>query len=291
MGSTPFAELADLGQQLEQTSKRLEMAALLAGFLRRLAADEIPPAGRLMIGQVFPEWDERVLNISGQAVSRVVDGLTDASSVAQEEIAAQAIDGGERVRMLLERARRQSPQPPPLTILDVFRTLEEIATATGKGSRGRKETLLQGLLSRATPIEAKFLVKVIYQDMRHGVNEGIMLDAIARAAGIKPKLVRRAHQFWGDLGKVALVGLIKGGAGLKEAAPGVFRPLKPMLAQTAEGLAEAFEHFKGRLALEYKLDGARVQIHRRGDEVRIFSRRLTDVTASLPDVGEEIRKR
>jgi DNA ligase-1 len=182
--NTPFARIADLSQQLEETSKRLDMTALLADFLRGLSAEEVPPSVHLTIGQVFPEWDERVLSISGQAVSRVVDGLTDASPVVQEEIAAQALDGGERVRMLLERARRQPPQPPPLTILDVFRTLEDIATATGKGSRGRKETLLRGLLSRATPIEAKFLVKVIYQDMRHGV-----LLSIARG------VVNGPHEF------------------------------------------------------------------------------------------------
>ncbi len=290
MGDTPFARLAHLGQQLEQTSKRLELTALLADFLRGLSPEEIAPAVRLTIGQVFPEWDERALNVSWRAVETVVDALTDAPPAVRDEIFGQAVDGGEAVRMLLERTRRQPPHSPPLTILEVFHTFEEVAATGGKGARAGKEALLRALLERATPIEAKYLVKVISQEMRHGVNEGIMLDAIAQAAGIKARMVRRANQFWGDLGEVALVALTGGEAGLKRASIRLFRPLKPMLAQTAENLAEIFERYQGRVALEYKLDGARVQIHRRGDQVRIYSRQLADVTPSLPDVAAEVGK-
>jgi len=188
-----FAKLAQLGQQLEQTSKRLELAALLADFLRSLSPEEIPPTVRLTIGQVFPEWDGRALNVSWRAVETVIAELTDAPPALRDEVSAEAVDGGELVRMLLEQARRQPPHPPPLTILEVFRTFEEIAATGGKASRTRKEALLRGLLSRATPIEAKYLVKIIYQDMRHGVSEGLMLEAIAQAAGVKAKLVQQAN--------------------------------------------------------------------------------------------------
>jgi DNA ligase-1 len=289
MGNISFEKLADLGERLERTSKRLELSALLADFLRQLAPEEVPPAVRMIIGQVFPEWDGRALNLSWRAVDGVVTELIDAPPAVRDEIFSQAVDSGEAVRMLLERTRRQPPNPPPLTLLEVFHAFEEIAAMAGKGARARKEAALRGLLSRATPVEAKVLVKVIYQEMRHGVSEGIMLDAIAQAAGIKARPVRRANQFWGDLGEVALVTLSQGEAGLKGADVRLFRPLKPMLAGTAEGLAEAFERFEGQVALEYKLDGARVQIHRRGDEVHIYSRQLADVTASLPDVAAEIR--
>jgi DNA ligase-1 len=289
MGDTPFARLAQLGEQLEQTSKRRELAALLAEFLTELAPDEIPPAVRLTIGQIFPEWDGRALNVSWKAVTAVVDGLIDASPAVRDEVSAQAVDGGELVRLLLERARRQPPSPPPLTILEVFRAFEEIAGTAGRGSRARKAAFLRGLLERATPVEAKYLAKVIYQEMRHGVSEGIMLDGIAKAAGVKTGPVRRANQLWGDVGEVALVALTAGEAGLSKATVRPFRPIKPMLAQTAASLGEAFERYGGRVALEYKLDGARVQIHRRGDEVRIYSRHLADVTASLPDVVAEVR--
>jgi len=287
---TPFARLAHLGEQLERETKRRNLAALLAAFLKDLAPDEVPPAVRLVIGQVFPEWDARALNVSWQTVMAVVDGLIDAPPRVREEVAAQAVDGGEAVRLLLERARREPPTPPPLTVMEVFHTFEEIAEMAGKGSRARKEALLRGLLTRATPVEAKVLVKVIYQEMRHGVSEGLMLDGIARAAGVKRGLVTRANQLWGDLGDVARVALTEGEAGLGKATVRLFRPIKPMLAQTAESMDEVFTAYGGHLALEYKLDGARVQIHRQGDQVRIYSRHLADVTESLPDVVAQVRE-
>ncbi|UCC64584.1 MAG: hypothetical protein JSV36_05905, partial [Anaerolineae bacterium] len=151
MADTSFARLAELGEQLERTTKRGELAALLADFLSGLSPAEIPPAVRLTVGQVFPEWDGRALNVSWKAVMAVVDGLTDAPSAVRDEVSAQAVDGGEVVRLLLERARRQPPSPPPLTLLEVFQTFEEIAATTGRGSRARKQALLRGVLERATP--------------------------------------------------------------------------------------------------------------------------------------------
>jgi DNA ligase-1 len=290
MVDTPFARLAQLGEQLERTSKRRELATLLADFLQDLSPEEIPAAVRLTVGQVFPEWDERTLKVSWKAVMAVIDELTDAPSTLRDKVTAQAVDGGEVVRLLLEQARRAAPTPPPLTLLEVFCAFEEIAATAGRGSRAGKEALLRGLLTRATPVEAKYLAKVIYQEMRHGVSEGIMLEGIAKAARVKTRLARRANQLWGDLGEVALVALTQGEGGLKKAAVRLFRPIKPMLAQTGESLAEAFDRYEGRPALEYKLDGARVQVHRQGDEVRIYSRHLADVTASLPDVAAEVRE-
>ena len=291
MNDTPFAKLAHLGEQFERTSKRLELAALLADFLRTLSPLEIPPAVRLIIGQVFPEWDGRALNMSGKAVMAMIDELIDASPAVRSEVSGQAVDPGEAVRMLLARARRQPPSPPPLSLLEVFHILEEIAETVGKGSRARKSALLKGMLTRATPVEAKYLVKVIYGEVRHGVSEGILLDGIAKATGVKSRLVRRANQLWGDLGKVALTALTEEETGLKNAALRLFHPIKPMLAQTAENLAAASDACGGRMALEYKLDGARVQIHVQGDKVRIYSRQLSDVTASLPDVVAEVREK
>jgi DNA ligase-1 len=288
MSEILFSKLARLGEQLEGTTKRLELAELLAEFIRTLAPPEIPPAVRLIIGQVFPESEGKALNLSWSAVMEVIDELTAPQPTVSSEIRSQAVDGGEAVRMLFERARLTPPQTPPPTLLEVFQTLEQIAETAGKGSRARKAVLLRGLLERSTPIEAKYLTKVILQEMRHGVNEGILLDGIARAAGIQVKHIRRANQLWGDIGEVALAAMAGGKQALQQASIRVFRPIKPMLAQTAEDLAAAFEAWPGRLALEYKLDGARVQIHVRGDRVCIYSRQLNEVTDSLPDVAAEI---
>ncbi len=295
MSRAPFRRLAELSEQLEGESRRGELTSLLAGYLRELAAEELPAAVRLTIGQVFPEWDSRTLNVSWKSLMAVVDDLAVTSPQVRKQVWAQAEDGGQAVRLLFEQGQRHpsaaSGTAPPPTILDVYGALEAIAAAKGRGSKARKSELLRALFERASPVEAKTLAKVILQDMRHGVSEGIMLAAIAKASGIRLGIVSRANQLWGDLGEVALTALTQGEAPLRSATVRLFRPLKPMLAQTAESLAEAFERLGDRLALEHKLDGARVQIHRQGEKVRIYSRNLADVSSSLPDVVSDVQSK
>lgn len=288
--ATKFETLALLGEELEQTSGRLDKRKQIAHFLSELAVEEIPPGLRLLIGQVFPEWDERTLNLSWRAVFKVAASLANASETDWQQTFSEAVDAGEAVRLVLERFPDHTPEKPPLTILGVYESFEAIAETKGKGSRARKEELLASLMSRATPVEAKYLVKNVLREMRHGVSEGIVLDAIADAFAVKRQLVRRANMLLGDLGEVALTAMEKGDSGLRELQPRLFRPMKPMLAQPAKDLAEAFDHHEGQVALEYKLDGARVQIHKEGPAVRIFTRNLSDVTDSLPEIAQEVRE-
>ena len=289
MIETPFATLASLGERLERTKKRLELTALIAQFLRDLRNEEIAPGVRLLIGQVFPEWDERSLKVSWRAVSKILQNLTAPSKEDLAAIQAQAVDAGEWAQLLLEKARVEPQKGPPLPLLEVYSTFEEIAQAVGPGSRRRKEELLASLLWRATPVEAKYVVKNVLGEMRHGASEGIVLEAIAQAAEVPRKLVQRANMLCGDLGQVASLALTQGQPGLQEVKPQTFRPLKPMLAAMAEDVAQALQEYRGKTALEYKLDGARVQIHKEGEEVRIYSRNLSEVTDSLPEVVEQVR--
>ncbi|HUV72947.1 MAG TPA: ATP-dependent DNA ligase [Anaerolineae bacterium] len=288
MAQTSFETLASLGERLEKTSSRLQMRDMIAQFLRELASDELQPGVRLLLGQVFPEWDARTLNLSWRSVLKAITHLTEASDGEWQDVFDQAVDAGEAVRLLLERMGKTTPLSPSLNILEVYATLETIAEARGKGSRKQKEELLESLLSRANPLEAKYLVKNILREMRHGVSEGILLDAIAEASGAKQQTVRRANMFLGDLGEVALLALHEGQEGLEQTRPLLFRPLKPMLAQPVQHLREALEFHRGEIALEYKLDGARVQIHKDGPVVKIFTRNLSQVTASLPEVVDQV---
>jgi DNA ligase-1 len=288
--ATSFETLALLGEELEQTSGRLEMRAKIAQFLRELGVEEIPPGLRLLIGQVFPEWDDRTLNLSWRTLLKVAASLTTASEADWQQAFSETVDAGDAVRLVLDRFREEPAQQPALTILEVYTSFEAIAETKGKGSRARKEELLASLMSRASATEAKYLVKNVLREMRHGVSEGIVLDAIAEAFDTKKQLVRRANMLLGDLGEVALTAMKRGDAGLKEIHPRLFRPLKPMLAQPANSLEEAFEHHAGEVALEYKLDGARVQIHKDGPTVRIYTRNLSEVTNSLPEIIQEARE-
>ncbi len=260
MAPTLFTELAELCEALEATTKRKEKTMLLAEFLRRIDPEEVGAAVLLIVGSIFPEFDSRTLEVGWRTVKRV-------------------LKGGRQTTLVEE----------PLTIQRVHRTMEQIADASGPGSRRTKEGLLEGLISRADPKEVEVLVRIVFGEMRIGVNEGMMLEGIAEAAGVAPKHVRRALMLTGDLGEVAGIALTEGEEGLRNVGVKIFVPLKPMLAVMAYDISEVIKEYGGRTAFEYKFDGARIQIHRKGDQLRVFSRRLTDVTESLPDIVDLIR--
>jgi DNA ligase-1 len=174
--------------------------------------------------------------------------------------------------------------------MEVRRSLEAIAETTGSGSREKKERLIKSLLSLVSPLEAKYLVKIFIGEMRTGFHEGLMEQSISEAFQISLGTVQKASMILGDVGEVAAVAKTRGEEGLLRIGFEVFRPVKLMLAQRASDVEEALREHGGNTVFEYKLDGARVQIHKLGNEVRIFSRRLTDVTASLPEIIETVRK-
>jgi DNA ligase-1 len=184
-------------------------------------------------------------------------------------------------------ALRSLPQPaaePELTVVGVDATFTEIGGVAGKGSQGRRAELLAGLFAAATAGEQIFLRRLLGGELRQGALAGLMADAVAKAAGIPAAVVRRAAMLGGDLPAVAAAGLAGGAAALSEFTLRVGRPVGPMLAQTATAVPEALEKLGGTAIFEAKLDGARVQIHRSGDEVTVYTRSLDDVTARLPEV-------
>ncbi len=258
---TGFSELANMCERLTETPKRKEKVSMISEFLKGLRQDEVAPAVLLIAGYIFPESERKPLEISYASLSRL------------ENRPAQTT--------LFEK---------PLTILQVRDYFERIAQSTGKGSREVKERLLSTLLGSAGPIESKYIVKNIFGEMQIGVVEGLMIEAIAKASGATREEVRRASMFLGDLGEVADVAINKGVEELREVSISLFRPVKPMLAEMAYTVDEVLERLKGPVAFEYKFDGARVQIHKKGDRVRVFTRRLSEVTDSLMDIVELIKR-
>ena len=242
---------------MEATSKRTEKTQLISSFLEQIPIDEIQPSVLFLAGRAFPESDPRVLEISYSTISEVGKNL-----------------GQKR---LTEH---------PLTILEVYRTLGRIAETSGSRSREKKVSLLQTLLTQASPVEAEYLVRMMLGEMRIGAVEGVLLDAISSVSKVSKELVRRAHMLHGDIGDVARLAIEKGAYALDKLSIRLFVPVKPMLAQMADSINQVLiEHGDGT-AFEYKFDGARIQIHKNGDKIRIFSRRLTDVTNSIPEVVE-----
>ncbi|MGD8206997.1 MAG: ATP-dependent DNA ligase [Thiohalocapsa sp.] len=166
--------------------------------------------------------------------------------------------------------------------------LAEIAAVSGAGSRTRRERLLSSLFATATAEEQLFLARLILGELRQGALAGLVAEGIARAFSVSATSVRRGWMLRGDLAEVAEIAHAEGRAGLERLALALFRPLQPMLAQPAEDLADAFSRIV-RPILEYKLDGARVQVHKCAETVRIFSRQGNDVTVALPEIVEQVR--
>jgi DNA ligase-1 len=247
-----LADLAATSNALASTTRRTAKAERLADLLRRLAPDEIVPAVALLSGTL------RQGRIGlGPSVVRA------------------AMEGEHAVRA-------------ELTVGDVDRALERIAATSGAGSAGARRQALTDLLRKATSEEADWLARVMLGEVRQGALAGLMEDALARAVDLPAPEVRRAAMLAGDLGEVAHAALTEGRAGLARFRLEMFRPVMPMLASPAESLDEAIERL-GEARLEYKLDGARVQVHRKGDEVRVYSRLLNDVTVAVPELVEAVR--
>ncbi|KPL10083.1 hypothetical protein AMJ71_04495 [candidate division TA06 bacterium SM1_40] len=260
--ATPFSSFVDLCEKLTGTTKRNEKITLVSQFLRGLTPSELGPAARFIIGRPLAGLDDDTLDVNWQTLSRI-----EASGTRE---AGQGV--------------------PPLSISDVSERFSAIASCRGKGSQREREELLRGLFARATEAEARWLRHIIFGEMQHGVGEGVMVAAIARAADVKLALAKRAMMFVGDVGELARIGVIEGRSALEGIGLSVGHPIQPMLAQIAENVGTATEEHGGATALEYKFDGARVQIHVHAGGTRIFSRRLSDVTESLPDVVAAIAK-
>jgi DNA ligase-1 len=188
----------------------------------------------------------------------------------------------------LQGARREPAAEPGLALVDVDTALERLASTTGKRSAATRGALLRELFERVTAEEQDFLVRLITGELRQGALEGVMVEAVAKAAGLSAADVRHAAMATGNLTAVARSVIAEGVAGLASHAVRLFQPVRPMLAGTAANVEEVLARH-GRAAFETKFDGARIQVHRKGDEVRVFSRLMNDVTVAVPEVVEMVR--
>ncbi len=177
---------------------------------------------------------------------------------------------------------------PTLTLAEIDAVFDRVAQAAGPGSTRERAGLAGALLARATREEQDFLIRAVLGELRQGALEGLMADAVAKAAGLPAAEIRRAVMTQGDLGAVARVALTAGREGLAPLAVRLFRPVMPMRAQTAADTADALGRL-GRAAFEHKLDGARIQVHKDGADIRVYTRSLNEVTAALPEVTEAMR--
>jgi DNA ligase-1 len=246
-----LADVVSASKDVADTSSRSRKVAILAELLGRLDAREVP----LAVG--------------------VLSGVPRQGRVG---VGYSTVHG-------IERAPAGEAS---LTVGDLDRAIAEIQGATGSGSAARRRRILGELLGRATEGEADFIRRLLTRELRQGALGGVMVDAIARAAGVSGEIARRALMLSGDLMRTAEIAMTKGEEGLRAVGFEIFRPILPMLASTAENVAEAVASFE-RASVEWKLDGIRIQIHRRGEEVRIYTRNLNEISHALPGILDAVR--
>ena len=246
-----LAAVVDASDAVAATRKRSEKTAILATLLSRIS----PGEAVICVGLLSGEPRQGRVGIGWATVRDL--GISDA-------------DRG------------------TLTVAEVDEAITAVAGATGPGSAGVRRTLLADLMARATPAEGSFLRALLTGELRQGALAGVMADAIARAASVGTPAVRRALMLSGDLTRTAEIALSEGEAGLLAVGLELMRPVLPMLASPGASVADALQAFRCA-SVEHKLDGLRVQIHRRGDEVRVFSRNLNDLTARLPGIVGAVR--
>jgi DNA ligase-1 len=247
---TLLADVVAASKEVGETSSRSRKVAILVELLKRLAPNEVAIVTGFLSG--------------GPRQGRVGVGYSTIYGV--EAAPADA---------------------PSLTVDDLDVAISEIQAATGSGSGLRRRQLLDDLLGRATADEADFVRRLFTGELRQGALAGLMIDAVAKAAGVPPEIARRALMLSGDLTRTAEVAMTTGEEGLRAVGFELFRPVLPMLASTAESVPDAVGSFD-HASVEWKLDGIRIQIHRRGEEVRIYTRNLNDITHALPGVVEAV---
>jgi DNA ligase-1 len=251
-GSNLLADLVATSQSVGEHAARRTKIARMASFLRTLAPSEID------IG---------------------VSYLAGATRQGRSGV-GYALIGGARPNINVE--------VPALTLMEVDATLDQIARASGRGSIAERTRLLSTLFTKATAREQEFLVRLLLGELRQGALEGLMIDAVAAAADVPVTTVRRAAMVAGGIAKVAKPAMTEGAAGLTRFAVALFQPLAPMLAQPANDITDAMARTP-MAALEWKLDGARVQVHKKGDDVRIYTRTGNDVTPAAPEIVSAVR--
>lgn len=299
--SAPFARFAETADRVRGTARKLEKMRLLADLFAELDDADLAVAARLYTGGPFARGDERVLGLGWSTIVDVVLALSGASGEELGESYQRHADLGDVTGELfashgrkrkegtaplgeaLPRRRISSPEGEAPSLADVAAAFAEMAATRGALA---KRALLEALLRRAGPREAKYLVKVMTGELRIGLREGLLEDAIARATGRAHRDVARASMLTGDVGEVAV--LARHGR-LAEAALRLFHPLGWMLATPVLELGEVTERFPPPYLVEDKYDGVRVQVHKEGERVELYSRTLDRITHRFPELLDALR--
>jgi len=288
-----YSLLADSYEKIEATTKRLEMTDYLVELLRKTPKDILDKVVYLTQGRLYPEFVDIEIGIAEKLAVHAVSKATGRSEKEIKEDLRTTGDLGETAQKFLEKKIQTTFFQQLLTVQSVYESLDKMAKATGPGSMDQKINLLAGLLTNATPKEAKYIIRTVTGNLRLGIADMTVLDALAIAYGGGKETredLERAYNLSSDLGRVSKTVAEKGIKSIKKFQAVIGEPIRPMLAERLGSAQEILEKLGGKCMAEYKYDGERIQAHKEGDHVTLFSRRLEDITDQYPDGSELVKE-
>ena len=309
-----YQKLVNVYQRLEATTKRLEKTHIISEFLKTVEAEDLPKVILLLQGKVFPNWDQSKIGVASRLILKAIAISTGIETKKIEENWKRSGDLGKTAEELVVLKKQATLFSKELNVKKVFDNLRKLATLEGAGTVERKMRLIAELLTSAKPLEARYVVRTVLGELRVGVGEGSLRDAVVWAFFAKDigftydekendikvdnreeynkyvNSVQKAYDLSNDFSSVAKIAKTKGLKGLNDMQIKVGKPIKVMLAIKVKDIAEGFERVGKPAAIEYKYDGFRMQIHKDKQGISIFTRRLEDVTKQFPEVVEYVKK-
>ncbi len=288
-----FSIISDAFQQMEATSKRLELTDILVKLIQEIPEDVIAKAIYLIQGKLRPNFEGVELGIAEKLVMRAMSKSSGIPLKKIEDDYNKGGDLGQTAENILQQKIQTTFASEVITLEKVYDTLFKISKLEGKGSQEMKMKYVSSMLNDATPQESKFILKILLGTLRLGIAENTVMDALAIAFTGKKEnreIIENAYNVSSDLGKVAEVISTGGVSEIEKFQIKLFSPIRPMLADRIKSGEETVEKFQEKFAAEYKLDGERAQIHKQKDKIEIFSRSLEIITSYYPDIVERISK-
>lgn len=284
-----YSLLAKSCQELEDTSSYLEKNSIISSLLKETPPEKLEMVVTMLLGRIFPAHVSQETGIGLQQLKKAVGRSTGYSQDKIEDLMEELGDLGEVAEKLIEEKKQMTLADESLTVEKVFERLRKLPDITGEGSVDRKISTVSELLTAASPVEGKFIVRTILGDLRIGVAEGRLRDSISEAFDIPSESVEHAYMLTTDYGKVAKAAAEDGEKGLSKLDLSVGHPVNPMLAQRSEDIEEVLDRMGEKAAFEIKLDGIRIQPHKKGEEVFLFTRRMENYTDMFPELEEAVR--
>jgi len=284
-----YKELVDVYEALTSTTKRLEKTAILAQFLKNTEAEILPIVTLLSLGKVFPVWSEKEIGIGLKLLMKAISLVVGVSLDTVEDNVRDKGDIGFAAEALFANRLQSTLFTRPLTIVKVYKNMSRLAEISGKNAQTKKIRILIELLTSSSPAEAKYISRTVVEELRVGIGEGTIKDAVSEAFNVEKEVVERALMLTNDPGLVAEVAKEEGEEGLKKLTLIPGKPVKPMLAQLSPGIEVSVSEM-GTAICETKYDGFRVQIHKNKDDIKIFTRRLDNIKDAVPEIVEYIEK-